>query len=384
MTEPVAPAVLPLDPDWTAETVAVQAGRPARVAGAAMNPPIALSSTYVHDARVEYGRDGNAGWAALEAALGALDGGTAVTFASGLAAATAIAALVPNGGSVVLSSVTYYGVRNVLERMGTQGRLQLRLAPTDDTAAILAAAEGASMVWVESIANPLIVVADVPAIAAGARERGALTVVDATFATPLRQRPLELGADIVLHSATKFIGGHSDLLLGAAVCRSAAHADFLTAYRHDHGSIPGALEAFLALRGLRTLAVRLDRAEASATELAGRLATHPHVSAVHYPGLAGDAEHERAGRVLPRGAGPMLSFEVAGTVEQTEAFLAALRLLTHATSLGGVESLIERRARYAGDAALVGPTLCRMSVGLEDVEDLWADLDRALRAAVGD
>ena len=282
----------------------------------------------------------------------------------------------------MLSTVTYYGVRNIFERLQAAGRLDLRMVPADDTDAVLAAADGADMVWVESIANPLIVVADVPAIAAGARERGAITVVDATFATPLRQRPLDLGADIVLHSATKLIGGHSDLLLGAAICRDGAHADVLTAYRHDHGSIPGALEAFLALRGLRTLAVRLDRAEASAAELARRLASHPHVSTVHYPGLPGDPQHERASRRPARtGRGPMLSFEVAGTVEQTEAFLARLRLVTHATSLGGVESLIERRARYAGDASIVGPTLCRLSVGIENVEDLWADLDAALRAA---
>ncbi len=332
---------------------------------------------------VEYGRDGNAGWGALEAALGALDGGRAVTFASGLAAATAIADLVPAGGTVVLSSVTYFGVRNIFERMQASGRLRVRMAPADDSAAILAAAEGAAMVWVESIANPLMVVADIPAIAAGARERGAMTVVDSTFATPLRQRPLDLGADVVLHSATKLIAGHSDLLLGAVVCRDPAHADLLAAYRHDHGAIPGGLEAFLALRGLRTLAVRLDRAEATAAELARRLASHPHVSRVNYPGLPGDPQYERASRVLPNGSGCMVSFEVAGTVEQTEAFLADLRLLTHATSLGGVESLIERRARYAGDAAIVGPTLCRMSVGIENVEDLWADVDRALHAEFG-
>jgi cystathionine gamma-synthase len=304
-----------------------------------------------------------------------------MTFASGLAAATALASLVPAGGTVVLSTVTYYGVRNILERLEAEGRLHIRMAPADDTAAILVAAEGADVVWVESIANPLMVVADTPAVAAGARERGALTVVDATFATPLRQRPLELGADFVLHSATKFIGGHSDLLLGAVVCRDGARADALAAHRHDHGSIPGALEAFLALRGLRTLAVRLDRAEASAAELARRLATHPRVSRVHYPGLPGDPQHALAERVLPHGAGPMLSFEVAGSVDQTEAFLARLRLVTHATSLGGVESLIERRARYAGDAAIVGATLCRLSVGVENVEDLWADLDGALHAA---
>ncbi len=383
MTESAYPTPLPLDPKWAADTVAVQAGRPARVPGAPMNPPITMSSTYVHDATLEYGRDGNTGWGALETALGALDGGRAVTFASGLAAATGIADLVPAGGIVVLSSVTYFGVRNIFERMEARARLHARLAPADDTAAVLAAADGADMVWVESIANPLMVVADIPAIAAGARERGAITVVDATFATPLRQRPLDLGADIVMHSATKLIAGHSDLLLGAVVCRDAAHADFLATHRHDHGAIPGGLEAFLALRGLRTLAVRLDRAEASASELARRLASHPHVSKVNYPGLPGDPQHERALRILPNGSGSMLSFEVAGTVEETEAFLARLRLLTHATSLGGVESLIERRARYAGDASIVGATLCRLSVGIENVEDLWADLDGALRAALG-
>jgi cystathionine gamma-synthase len=383
MTGSAYPTPVTLDPDWAADTVAVQAGRPARLPGAPMNAPITMSSTYVHDAAVEYGRDGNAGWAALETALGTLDGGRAVAFASGLAAATAIADLVPAGGTVVLSSVTYFGVRSIFERMQASGRLHVRLAPADDTSAILASADGAAMVWVESIANPLLVVADVPAIAAGARERGAITVVDATFATPLRQRPLDLGADIVLHSATKLLGGHSDLLLGAAVCRHEAHADFLGTHRHDHGAIPGGLEAFLALRGLRTLAVRLDRAEASAAELARRLEAHPHVATVNYPGLPGDPQHERASRVLPGGSGPMLSFEVAGTIAQTEAFLARLRLLTHATSLGGVESLIERRARYAGDASLVGPTLCRLSVGIENVEDLWADLDAALRAELG-
>jgi cystathionine gamma-synthase len=382
MTEPLYPVHLELDQAWSADTVAVQAGRPARVAGAPMNAPITLSSTYVHDASLEYGRDGNSVWDALEAALGALDGGRAVTFASGLAAATAIAALVPPGGTVVLPSVAYFGVRNIFDRLRSDGRLDVRMVPADDTDAVIAAADGADMVWVESIANPLIVVADVAAIAVGARERGAITVVDATFATPLRQRPLDLGADIVLHSATKLIAGHSDVLLGAAVCSAAPHADFLATYRHDHGSIPGAFDAFLALRGLRTLAVRLDRAEASAAELARRLASHPHVARVNYPGLRGDPQHERASRVLPNGSGSMLSFEVAGTVEQTEAFLARLRLLTHATSLGGVESLIERRARYAGDASIVGPTLCRLSVGIENVEDLWVDLDTALRAAL--
>jgi cystathionine gamma-synthase len=383
LTERLYPAPLAIDPAWSDETVAVLAGRPTRDPGAPMNPPIALSSTYVQDASLEYGRDGNAGWGALEAALGALDGGHALAFSSGLAAATAIADLVPVGGTIVLSTVVYHGVRLICDQLEAAGRLRLRLAAADDTDALLAAADGADLVWVESIANPLLVVADIPAIAAGARERGALTVVDATFATPLRQRPLAMGADVVLHSATKLIGGHSDLLLGAAIARDPAHAAALATYRHDHGSIPGALEAYLALRGLRTLAVRLDRAEASAAELARRLAAHPGIARVHYPGLPGDPQHERATRVLPKGAGSMVSFEIAGSVEQTEAVLARLRVWAHATSLGGVESLIERRARYGGDAAIVEPTLCRASVGLEGVEDLWADLDGALRSVLG-
>ena len=212
------PTPVDLDPAWTADTVAVQAGRPARVAGAPMNPPITLSSTYVHDATLEYGRDGNTAWGALEAALGALDGGRAVAFSSGLATATAIADLVPAGGTVVLASATYHGVRNIFDRLQAADRLQVRMVPADEADVVMEAAVGADMVWVESIANPLIVVADIPVIAAGARERGAITVVDATFATPLRQRPLDLGADIVLHSATKLIAGHSDLVLGAAIC----------------------------------------------------------------------------------------------------------------------------------------------------------------------
>ena len=381
MTDELYPVPLALDPAWADDTLAVQAGRPARGPGAPMNPPLTMSSTYVHDARLEYGRDGNVTWGALEAALGALDGGHAVTFASGLAATTAIAGLVPPGATVVLSSVTYHGVRHIFDTMEAEGRVRLRIVPADDTDTLVSASDGAAMVWVESIANPLLVVADVPAIAAGARANGAIVVVDSTFATPLRQRPLELGADIVMHSATKLIGGHSDLLLGVAVSRDRETADRLAAYRHDHGSIPGGLEAFLALRGLRTLAVRLDRAEASAAELARRLSTHPNVAVVHYPGMPTDPQHDRAARVLDGGFGSMVSFEVAGSVAQTDVFLERLRLVTHATSLGGVESLIERRARYPGDAAVVGPTLCRFSVGIENVEDLWSDLDDALRAA---
>lgn len=330
---------------WKPRSVTVHAGRPARIAGAAMNPSITLSSTYHQDTERAYGCDGNDGWSALEEAMGTLDAGHAVAFGSGMATATAIADLVPTGGTVVLPTAAYYEVSSMLARMQSYGRLTVRTVDIEDTDAVIAATEGADVVWIESISNPTMAVADVPAIAAGARNAGALTVVDATFATPLRQRPLELGADIVLHSATKLIGGHSDLLLGLAICASKEHAAFLSEYRHDHGAIPGSLEAFLALRGLRSLDVRLEHAENNAGELAHRLASHPAVTQVNYPGSAGDSQHEKAARVLPLGCGNMLSFELDATSEQTDEILSGLALLTHATSLGGVETAIERRTR---------------------------------------
>lgn len=363
---------------WDDNTIAVQAGRPLRVTGAPMNEPITLSATYVHTADIGYGRDGNNGWAALERALSQLDGGHAVTFASGLAAATAISSLVPTGGLVVIPQAAYYGVKGIFGALAERGQIRLQLVDASDTDAVIAACDGAAMVWMESIANPTLVVADVPKIVAAAKKAGALAVVDATFATPLRQKPLELGADIVMHSATKFIGGHSDLLLGAVTSQSEEHATAIAAFRHDNGAIPGALESFLALRGLRTMAVRLDRAQANALELAKRLSAHQKVSKVNYPGLEGDSQFDIAQRVLPHGSGAMLSFELASTAEKVDAALEELTLITHATSLGGVESLIERRARYDAELnAGVPETLCRFSVGIEDVDDIWNDLEKA-------
>ncbi|MEN9679983.1 MAG: hypothetical protein RLZ57_1112, partial [Actinomycetota bacterium] len=224
----------------------------------------------------------------------------------------------------------------------------------------------------------------IPAIAAAAKKVGALSVVDATFATPLRQKPIELGADIVLQSATKFIGGHSDLLLGAVICKSAEHSAKISSYRHEFGAIPGSLEAFLALRGLRTLAVRLDRSEANAIELAKRLKVHPKVLKVNYPSLEGDSQFEKAKRVLPNGCGAMVSFELDAKPEQVDQLLSGLKLISHATSLGGVESLIERRTRYDVEVqAGVPMTLCRFSVGIENVEDIWADLEAAIKKVLG-
>ena len=370
---------VPIEGDWSEETVVVQAGRPARVPTAPMNTPITLSSTYIHPAPIGYARDGNEGWASLEFALGELDGGYAISFASGLAAASAIAELIPAGGTLVLPRASYYGVKNIFDILSKRGQVNLRLVDGGNTEEVIANIPGADMVWMESIANPTLVVADIPTIAAAAKANGAISVADATFATPMRQRPIALGADIVLHSATKAIGGHLDLLLGIVVCKTKEHAAVIDAYRHDRGATPGALEAYLALRGLRTLSLRIDKSEENALELAKRLKTHPKVKAVYYPGLEGDSQFTIAQKVLPKGAGSMVSFEIDAEPTKVDEMLSKLKLIAHTTSLGGVASSIERRTRWPAEAAAGVPmTLCRFSVGIENVEDIWRDLSEVL------
>ena len=229
-----------------------------------------------------------------------------------------------------------------------------------DTAAVVAACDGAALVWLESPTNPMLAVADIAAIASAAHLLGLAVVVDNTFATPLYQRPLDLGADIVVHSATKFLGGHSDLLMGVSVTRDDIWFDGLVQARTYGGAIPGTLEAFLALRGLRTLHVRLERASQTAAEVVARLLLHPAVEVVRYPGF-----------------GAMVSFDVVGGAEAADKVCGAVRLIVPATSLGGVETSIERRSKYAGEEK-TPPGLLRMSVGLEHIDDLWADLLQAL------
>lgn len=371
-----------MPPDLQPETTVVAAGRPARDPGAPVVAPVVLSSTYGAGGAVAYGRTGNPTWEALEDALGALEGGSAVSFASGMAAATTLLETLPLGARVVAPASGYYEVRSFLTDRAEGGRFDVELVDVADTGATLDACRGASLLWVESPTNPLLNVADLPALIDGAHEAGALVVVDNTFATPLLQRPLDLGADAVLHSVTKFLSGHSDLLLGAVVTRDTELYAALAGLRGLYGGVPGPLEAFLALRGLRTLAVRLERAQASALTLAQRLAAHPAVERVRYPGLPSDPGYDRARRQM-RGFGAMLSFELRAGAEAAERACAAVRVITHATSLGGVESLMERRARWAGEVEMgTPPALIRLSVGIEHVEDLWADLERALSAAV--
>jgi len=365
------------------DSLVVALGRP-HGAGSPVNVPLTLTSTYRVGGELGYARDGNEGWAALEEALGTLEGGGAVAFASGMAAAAAVLETLGPRALVVVSKVTYHGVRVLLEQRAAGGRLRVLAVDALDVAAAGAACAGAELLWLETPMNPLLEIADIAALSAVAHERGAAVIVDSTFATPLRQRPLDLGADLVLHSATKFIGGHSDLLLGVVATRDRDRLEALRGRRQIDGSTPGALEAFLALRGLRTLAVRLDRAEATAAELAARLAAHPAVTRVRYPGLPGDGGHALASTQMS-GFGAVMAFETVGDAATAERVCARVELITHATSLGGVETLLERRARYPGDAAAgTPPTLIRLSVGIEHVEDLWSDLSRALDSILRD
>jgi cystathionine gamma-synthase len=364
------------------ESVVVAAGRP-HEPGGPLSTPIVLTAPYLHSPEANaYSRhDVSPTISSFEAALGTLEGGTALAFGSGIAALAAVIDGLPAGAVAVVPDAMYSGSVSIFGAQQQLGRLTIRTVDIADTAAVIAALDGAALVWLETVSNPLMAVPDVPAIAAAAHAAGALVGVDATFSTPLVVRPLELGADIVMHSVTKYLAGHSDVLMGALVVRSAALAAELHDRRTRTGAVPGVLEAYLATRGIRTLALRMERAQANAGTLAQRLAGHPRVTRVRYPGLPDDPGHAIAARDHG-GFGAMICFEIDGDADTAERLCEAVRLISHATSLGGVESLIERRARHDVDAAFgTPPTLLRFSVGIEHVEDLWADLSQALDAA---
>ena len=364
--------------DLQPETVAIHAGRPARVPEGPLNVPITPAAPLHPGGRSEYARDGHPPWEALEEVIGALEGGHALAFSSGMAAATAVISLFPSQPTVVAPEVAYMNVRQSLLHLQEHGRAQVRLVDVTDSEAVIAACDEADVLWLESPTNPLLGVADLPRLCAFARKRHILCVVDNTFATPLLQRPLSLGADVVIHSATKVMGGHSDLLLGATVANDETHRHTLHEARHIGGATPGALETYLCLRGLRTLPLRLERSQANAAVLAHRLSEHPDVHEVRYPGLASHPQHERAKATLA-GAGFMLTFRVRGGAGRADALVDTVRVLTHATSLGAVETTLERRARYPTERD-VPEDLLRVSVGCEHPEDLWHDLEQALEA----
>jgi cystathionine gamma-lyase len=308
-----------------------------------------------------YGRYDNPTWSGWERALGELEGGEAVAFASGMAAITAVLMTTLGAGDVlVLPSDGYYTVRTLAERHLEPRGVEVRLVPTDADA-VRGALTDASLLWLETPSNPGLDVVDIAELSAAAHEAGALVAVDNTLATPLRQRPLELGADISVASATKQLSGHSDVLLGYVATAEPARLSGLRAWRTETGAIPGPFETWLAHRSLATLAVRVDRQEATAAEIAALLAERPDVAWSRWPGL-----------------GCVIGLDLE-TAERAQAFLAASSLIAEATSFGGVHSSAERRARWGGDD--VSPGLVRLSVGLEDPRDLLEDVARALDSA---
>jgi len=376
MTSENSPGHNAVDPG-SAESWLVSAGRDRRP-GSPLNVPPCPASNFVLGERRAYSRDdGTPGWEALEEIVGGLEGGSSVSFASGMAGIAAVFDQLPTGSVVALPDDCYQGVAGLVKAGQSRGRWTVHRVTVADTAGWIEMCGVADLIWLESPSNPLLTVADLDTICAAPRKRGTILGVDNTFATPLNQRPMALGADVSVQSVTKFIGGHSDLLGGVVTVRDANLLAALRQARELAGATPGTLEAFLAVRGARTLALRLERAQRNAMTLAERLAHHPSVTLTRYPGLASHPTHEAARRQL-KGFGTIISFDVRGDAPAADAVCTGLRLIQHATSLGAVESTIERRASVPGQEHLP-PALLRLSVGIEAVDDLWNDLDRALR-----
>ena len=356
----------PRSPALSLATVVVQAGRPPHEPDQPLNAPLVPASVFVAGGEREYGRYANPTWEAFEQTLGELEGGRCLAYASGLAAIATVLDLVTDGETVVAPRHAYLGTLHQLGELERRGRVAVRQVDIADTAQVLEALDDAAVLWVESPTNPALEVADLPALCTAAHAAGASVVCDNTFATPLRQRPLDLGADVVVHSATKYLSGHADVMLGAVVTRDDQAWRALDERRRTIGAIPGVLEAWLALRGMRTLALRVDRAEANAQELARRLGEHPAVGRVRYPGFGG-----------------IVAIELAGGAMAADLLCHATEVWVHATSLGSVESTLERRRRWAGEATTIPDELVRLSVGCEDVDDLWRDLHQALAQIPG-
>ena len=362
------------------ESKVVAAGRPAKQPDGALNPPIALNSTFHEGGPVGYGRYGNETWSALEEAISVLEGGKTLLFSSGMAAISAVFSLLPEGAVIVAASNGYQGTTTLLKKLHESEKLKVRFVNLANTDECLAAIPGAQMLYLESPLNPLLEVVDLPKIIAAGKSAGCGVVVDNTLATPLLQNPLALGADISIHSVTKYLSGHSDLILGSLSTNDQALYGRLEQSRRYGGAIAGPFEAWIALRGLRTFAIRMQRSQENAMELATRLSKDSRISKVRYPGLATDSYHSLA-KSFMKGFGAMISFDVNASVEQVDLMCNSSKLITNATSLGGVESIWERRRRWATESVSVPENLIRFSVGIENVDDLWADIQQALIAA---
>jgi cystathionine beta-lyase/cystathionine gamma-synthase len=377
-------------------TLAIHAGQPPDPATGAVITPIYATSTYAQQSPgvhkgLDYGRSHNPTRWAYEKCVAALESGTdAFAFSSGMATTATVLELLDSGSHVVALDDLYGGTRRLFERVRKRSAgLSFTYLPFTSSADLAPAVRPETkMIWVESPSNPLLKLVDLEAIAAFARSRNLLTVVDNTFASPWCQRPLELGFDIVVHSATKYLNGHSDVISGVCITASKELAEKLGFLQNAIGSVPSPFDSFLVTRGLKTLAVRMERHCANAMAIAERLSRHPKIESVIYPGLASHPQHALAKRQMRGGFGGMLSIRTKGDLAATKLFLERCEIFALAESLGGVESLIEHpaimtHASIPADvrASLgIADNLVRLSVGIEDVDDLAADLDNALGA----
>jgi cystathionine beta-lyase/cystathionine gamma-synthase len=374
------------------DTLAIHAGQAPDPTTGAVMPPIHLSSTFAQDGPgkhrgFEYSRTDNPTRRMLEHCLAALEAGTAaVAFASGSASSAALLETVQPGEHVISSDDVYGGTYRLMQRVVAPRGVQFTRVDMADLETVRAAIIPATrMLWVETPTNPLLKLADIPALAQLAHEHKLLLVVDNTFATPVIQRPLELGADAVVHSTTKYLNGHSDVVGGAVITQSPELAERLRFLQNAIGAVPSPFDCYLVLRGLKTLPIRMQRHSESAARLARFLASHPRVAEVYFPGLPSHPQHVLARRQMALPGG-MISCELTGGLAAAHALLSATRIFTCAESLGGVESLIEHPASMTHAslpaetrAALgIGDGLVRLSVGLEDPEDLQRDLERGL------
>lgn len=357
----------------------------------AVAPPIHPSTNYARDEDYEkvgdrgYTRDENPTYEQVEALMATLEkGADAMVFGSGMAAATTVMMSLTPGDHVVAPSVMYFGLRNWLTNVGRHWGLDVDFVPPGDTLAIANAVQPGKtkLVWLESPCNPTWDVTDIEAAAGIAHDAGAILAVDSTVATPVLTQPLSLGADIVMHSGTKYLNGHGDVLAGVLVtAREDESWERMKYLRFENGGMLGAFEAWLLMRGLRTLYLRVERCCASALHIARQLDDHPEIEEVLYPGLPTHRGHEVAARQMEGGFGGMMSIRVKGGPARAVSVAKAVALFVRATSLGGVESLIEHRATVEGEDSPVPDDLLRLSVGIEDPDDLLADLVQALEAS---
>jgi cystathionine gamma-synthase len=366
-------------------TIAVKGGNTHEL-GSGVSPSIQLSSTFVHagdpnnpdDGLYSYGRGGSPGFTELERAIADLEhGADAVVFNAGISAAIAALAEGSNGSAVVLPYDAYYGIRARASELLPLRDIEVRFVDQSNFDDVREALAGASLFWTETPTNPLLAIADLEAIGELCEKLDIPWFCDNTFATPIAQNPLDYGAAGSMHSVTKYISGHSDLLLGAVAVNDPALAKRLRGRRGDVGTQPDGFTCWLARRGSQTLAVRFQRQCENAMELAKRLSAHPGVEHVYYPGLPAHPGHEIARKQMRGSFGAMLSFIARGGQDAAQRIVERCEIFVPATSLGGVESLIERRARWTAEST--HPALVRCSIGIEDVEDLWRDLENALR-----